>query len=160
MQASVTSHFQRLSHSVHDLFRETFSDQDRAPYQGVLVTLVHTQGSSYQKAGAELFIKQSGEVYGLVAGGCLEQTILEEAVLVFADQQAKLSIYNTDHPDDLDFGFGMGCGGKLWILAQPIHNSQQLRTLLYGTVNQVHSLAVLIQGPQASELGCRLLLTE
>ncbi|WP_310426499.1 XdhC family protein, partial [Chamaesiphon sp. VAR_48_metabat_135_sub] len=41
-----------------------------------LATVVQTQGSTYRKTGARMLIAGSGEIAGMVSGGCLEQDIL------------------------------------------------------------------------------------
>lgn len=99
---------------------------------GVLVTIVHTEGSCYLKAGAQLFVHRLHEIYGVVSGGCLEQAIIEEAIATQDSAAAHLQVYDTSDPSDLDFGFGMGCGGCLWAFFECVEGQGALSERLYA----------------------------
>lgn len=98
--------------------------------RSVLVTLVHTEGSCYLKAGAQLVLSEQGEIFGVVSGGCLEQAIVDEAEEVLEAAASRLSTYDTSDPSDIDFGFGMGCGGKLWAFFEFLPDRNCLETIL------------------------------
>jgi len=84
----------------------------------VLATIIETAGSTYRKAGARMLITRSGEVYGLLSGGCLENDLAELARQVLETGAARRVSYDMRSPDDLVFGFGAGCEGAMEILLQ------------------------------------------
>lgn len=82
-----------------------------------LATIVRLEGSSYRQPGAKLLIREDGTLVGNVSGGCLENDVREIASKVMKDQQPKLAHYDTTN-DDVVWGLGVGCGGKVDILVQ------------------------------------------
>jgi xanthine dehydrogenase accessory factor len=78
--------------------------------------LLHTEGSTYRKAGALMLIAADGEYAGLLSGGCLEGDLREHARRVLAEGGAALLRYDMRSPDDLLWGLGMGCEGEMQIL--------------------------------------------
>ncbi len=132
--------FTRVSHVLADVPDEI------AVAGGVLVTLVHTEGSAYQKAGAQLFVTAAKRVYGVVSGGCLEQAILDDAWEVGETEGKKLKIYETEGPDDIDFGFGMGCGGKLWVFIESVSDKLALNLARFGRDSSSPLIAVAVEG--------------
>ncbi|MGR8953093.1 MAG: XdhC family protein [Gammaproteobacteria bacterium] len=94
--------------------------RNRASQSGdfVLATIIETQGSTYQKAGARMLISKDGEWHGLLGGGCFEGDLLERARSVFAGARASTVLYDMRSPDDLVWGLGLGCNGAVRILLQ------------------------------------------
>ncbi|MFC3151400.1 XdhC family protein [Litoribrevibacter euphylliae] len=90
----------------------------------VLGTVVRTQGSSYRKAGAMMLFSGEGDQWGLLSGGCLESDIQRHARKVMLTGQPKAVTYDGNDEDDISFQLGIGCGGVVDILLQPItkHN--------------------------------------
>ena len=85
-----------------------------------LATVIHTEGSTYSKAGRQILITAEGEHAGLVSGGCLEGDLAEHACDVIATGTAKLIHYDMrDEADDL-WGMGLGCNGLMQIFLQPL----------------------------------------
>lgn len=113
--------------------------QKKDDFSWVLATIIETQGSSYRKAGAMLFINDLGQYFGLLSGGCLEADILRNAKQVMHSQQAKIIEYDMQEEDDISWKLGIGCGGLVKILLQPItalNNYQQLPLLLTALNNR------------------------
>lgn len=87
----------------------------------VLATLSARQGPSYRKPGAQLFINDLGQWFGLISGGCLEADLLRLAQQVFADGQARTHAFISDQQDEDDNHLARtGCGGSLWVHLQLI----------------------------------------
>ena len=61
------------------LLDEFFREYAHAGEPLVLATVVHTIGSTYRKAGAQMLIAADGRSAGLLSGGCLEADLLERA---------------------------------------------------------------------------------
>lgn len=86
----------------------------------VLGTVYKTQGSAYRKAGAMMLANGRGETFGLLSGGCLEADILGHAQTAMEAGRALTLRYDGRDEDDVSFQLGIGCGGVVHILLQPI----------------------------------------
>lgn len=97
-------------------------DWDQTKDQGawVLGTVYKTEGSAYRKAGAMMLIDGSGRRLGLLSGGCLEADIARNAAKVMASGRPATVVYDGADEDDLSFRLGIGCGGKVFIMLQPL----------------------------------------
>ncbi|MEQ1531855.1 MAG: XdhC family protein, partial [Methylococcales bacterium] len=95
----------------------------------VLATIIETAGSTYQKAGARMLIKASGELIGLLGGGCFERDLLEHARSVFETGDAKTVFYDMRSADDEVWGLGLGCNGAVRILLQLLQAEQDFSPL-------------------------------
>ncbi|AWB65132.1 xanthine dehydrogenase [Saccharobesus litoralis] len=95
----------------------------------VLGTIVETQGSSYRKAGAMLFINNLGQYFGLLSGGCLEADIMRQAQQVMDSGLPKVIQYDMREEDDISWKLGIGCGGMVRILLQPLNQDNQYHHL-------------------------------
>ncbi|WP_394843147.1 XdhC family protein [Pendulispora brunnea] len=92
----------------------------RAGEAGLLATLVEVEGSTYMRPGARAFITPQGGVIGLVSGGCLEKDLAEHARALSPEVSRRLVVYDLRDDDDIDFGLGLGCKGKLSIVIERI----------------------------------------
>lgn len=61
-----------------------------------------------------------GKQFGLLSGGCLEADIQRHAMQVMQTQQPKQLRYDATDEEDISFQLGIGCGGRVDILLQPI----------------------------------------
>ncbi len=80
-----------------------------------------------------MFFNDLGERFGLLSGGCLESDLHRKASLACAREQAMVVRYDTSTDDELAYEIGMGCGGIVHILLQPItanNNYLELETVL------------------------------
>lgn len=93
----------------------------RDDVQWVLGTIYLTQGSSYRKAGSHMLLNDIGEKFGLLSGGCLEADLHRKARQALTNNQALIVEYDTSDEDDMNFSLGLGCGGIIHILLQPIN---------------------------------------
>ncbi|HVT44508.1 MAG TPA: XdhC family protein [Thermoanaerobaculia bacterium] len=92
---------------------------------GVLVTLIRTEGSTYRKAGAKLFLSRSGAEVGAISGGCIETAIRTEADRLFAGGSNRLFVVDTTRDGDLVFGSGSGCPGRLHLLFERMSSESE-----------------------------------
>ncbi|WP_226702716.1 XdhC family protein [Microbulbifer elongatus] len=88
--------------------------------QWVLGTVYKTAGSSYRKPGSMMLCDDLGRYFGLLSGGCLESDIQRHARKVLASGKAATIRYDGNDEDDVSFQLGIGCGGEVDILLQPI----------------------------------------
>ncbi|MFW7379614.1 MAG: XdhC family protein [Oligoflexus sp.] len=149
---------QHKSYRISDYFQQRPSAAEAKP--GVLVTLVHTEGSCYQKAGAQLYLTGNQDVYGLISGGCLEHDIIQQAKEVQFSQKPRLAFFDTGDPLDLDFGYGLGCGGKLWVFLEAIFHDDELADKMICRTRESHAEAIIIEAEQSDIIGRRFSLSK
>jgi xanthine dehydrogenase accessory factor len=97
-----------------------------------LGVLVHTDGSTYRKAGALILIAADGSYAGLISGGCLEGDLSAHAHAVIEGGLARELRYDMRGTDELLWGLGLGCEGAMRILllqAGPANGWQPLAHL-------------------------------
>lgn len=107
-----------MNHHIYHVLKDWFKRKDESNW--VLVTIVSTQGSSYRKAGAMMLFNEDGEQLGVVSGGCLESDLLHQARKSWATGRAKLVTYDMQEEGDIAWRLGIGCGGEVTLLLQPI----------------------------------------
>jgi xanthine/CO dehydrogenase XdhC/CoxF family maturation factor len=107
-----------MANHVQQLLNHWYSQRDTLEW--VLATIVDTQGSSYRKAGAMMMINSLGQHYGLLSGGCLESDIMRQARQCWDTRMNKLIEYDMREEEDLAWQLGIGCGGLVKILLQPV----------------------------------------
>ena len=94
----------------------------------VLVTLVRAEGSSYRRPGAHLLIGPNGKCSGSISGGCLEAEIVRKAAWMVRSG-AVVERYSTLFDDTADIPYGLGCGGIVDLLLEPVE-TPECRALL------------------------------
>ncbi|MEM7412849.1 MAG: XdhC family protein, partial [Myxococcota bacterium] len=90
----------------------------------VLGTLVHTEGSTYRRPGARMLVLPDDTWVGLVGGGCLEGDLLERARAVRATGTPQLAVYDATREEDLVWGMGLGCAGRVEVLLERVTPSE------------------------------------
>lgn len=86
----------------------------------VLGTLYKIDGPSYRSPGAMMLFNDLGEQFGLLSGGCLEADIQKKASQVMRSQRSMTVCYDASDEDNMSFLLGIGCGGTIHILLQPV----------------------------------------
>ncbi|BDX06896.1 XdhC family protein [Planctobacterium marinum] len=96
----------------------------------VLATIIETDGSSYRKPGAIMFINSLGQYFGLLSGGCLEADIMRQARKCWDNGASHVIQYDMRDEDDIAWQLGIGCGGMVRILLQPVTAQNNYLSLL------------------------------
>ncbi len=105
----------------------------RAGRKSALATLTHVVGSSYRRPGAKLLIRDDGAMLGNVSGGCLENDLRDRAVRAIATGKPEDIHYDTGEDENVIWGLGLGCNGKIDIHLQPEPaNFDEVLTRLHG----------------------------
>jgi xanthine dehydrogenase accessory factor len=86
----------------------------------VLTTVLRTQGSTYRRIGARMVVLADGSHVGAVSAGCLEADVVLRAATVRVSGRPEVVTYDTRSSDELIWGFGLGCGGLIELLLQPL----------------------------------------
>ena len=92
--------------------------------KAALATLTRVEGSSYRRPGAKLLIRDDGSMLGNVSGGCLEEDLRERARTVIASGKPEAVHYETGGDENVAWGLGLGCNGKLDLWLQPAPTDQ------------------------------------
>ncbi|MFT2091180.1 XdhC family protein [Paraglaciecola sp. 2405UD69-4] len=95
----------------------------RDQHAWVLATIIETDGSSYRKPGAMMLINDMGQYYGLLSGGCLESDIMRQARRCWDNHKNRTVEYDMREEEDLAWQLGIGCGGMVKILLQPVNKN-------------------------------------
>jgi xanthine dehydrogenase accessory factor len=85
----------------------------------LLGIVVATEGSTYRKPGALVLLGPDGLRHGVISGGCLEPELERRAQDVFASGRAAVIDFDTRSDEDLVFGSGTGCRGRVHLLLLP-----------------------------------------
>ncbi|MDR0267478.1 XdhC family protein [Paenibacillus sp.] len=130
-------------------------------HEGIIATLIQTQGSTYQKTGTQMLISGSGESQGQLSGGCLEQDIVRRGLsLLESGQSYGLASYPAEQMDDPIFGFQTGCKGDYLILLEPTSGYRPYQQQLAKAIafnQRVEIVTILDYRPNPVLTGNRLL---
>lgn len=94
----------------------------------VVATIIEVEGSAYQHEGARCLIQESGEITGILSGGCAEQELFKHAQSLLKSGAFQTIELDFREDDDL-FGYGSGCDGKLTIWLEVFHPKNDPRKL-------------------------------
>jgi xanthine/CO dehydrogenase XdhC/CoxF family maturation factor len=76
-----------------------------------IATVVDTWGSAPRPAGSHLVIDGDGNFEGSVSGGCVEGTVITEALDVITSGAPKMLEFGV--ADETAWRVGLSCGGKI-----------------------------------------------
>jgi len=86
-----------------------------------LATIIQVEGSAYRHEGAKMLFSETGERFGTVSAGCLEEDLSHHAMEVIKEKNSKVISYNTSSEDDLTWGQSAGCNGTITIYLEYVH---------------------------------------
>ena len=88
----------------------------------VLATVVRTKGSTPQKPGAKLLVRQDGSGAGTLGGGCVERDIWFAAKQLM-DQGGSTEYREYELNEELAANDGLVCGGTMFFLIDPVYDA-------------------------------------
>ncbi|MDO8749772.1 MAG: XdhC family protein [Dehalococcoidia bacterium] len=128
-----------------------------------IATVVRTKGSSPQKPGAKLLIRQDGSGVGTLGGGCVEGDIWFAAKEIMREHGG--SEYRDYYlNEEIAARDGLVCGGTMYFLIDPIWKPQEFLPVAQDIVSAYEgadpaALATLIKpGPAGGAVGAKLLI--
>lgn len=80
--------------------------------------LVETRGSTPQKAGAAMLVREDGSQAGTLGGGCVEAEVKRRALGLLVENRAEVCTFQLD--SDYGWDDGLICGGRMKIMVEPI----------------------------------------
>ena len=102
-----------------------------------MVTVVATEGSTPQKAGARMLVFGDGRIVGTIGGGCLEAEMSWRAREAIGGRRPRLVSY--DLTADQAGEDGLVCGGRMQVFIEPIEGTPVL--CLFGAGHVAQPLA-------------------
>jgi xanthine dehydrogenase accessory factor len=72
-----------------------------------LATIIECKGSSPQKQGAKMLVRDDGSVLGTLGGGCLEAEVIQNALMSFRDGTSRNIRFELTEKHG-----GLVCGGR------------------------------------------------
>jgi xanthine dehydrogenase accessory factor len=102
-----------------------------------LVTVVATEGSTPQKAGAKMVVYPDGRLVGTIGGGCVEAEMTLKARRVIETRKPQLASYDLT-PEQAGED-GLVCGGRMQVFIEPIEGTPVL--CLFGAGHVAQPLA-------------------
>jgi xanthine/CO dehydrogenase XdhC/CoxF family maturation factor len=91
----------------------------------VCLSIVKTEGSTYQKPGSIMLVNSAHEMVGVLSGGCIEEALLHCCDEVLQKGVGKLVTHDLRLPDDSlqSWEEGVGCNGLIQVWLEPFYRS-------------------------------------
>ncbi|MDA8432320.1 MAG: XdhC/CoxI family protein [Nitrospiraceae bacterium] len=96
-----------------------------------LATIVQCIGSSPQKEGAKMLVRDDGSIAGTLGGGCLEAEVIQASVMTIRDGTPRTFPFELTERRG-----GLVCGGKVLVYIEPVIPEPRLIILGAGHVGR------------------------
>jgi xanthine dehydrogenase accessory factor len=96
-----------------------------------IATIVECRGSSPQKQGAKMLVRDDGSLLGTLGGGCLEADVVQAALMSMKDGNPLTLPFDLTERDG-----GLVCGGTVLVYIEPVLLEPQLVILGAGHVGK------------------------
>jgi len=106
-----------------------------------LATIVESKGSSPQKQGAKMLVRDDESTLGTLGGGCLEADVVQYALMALRDGQPRTVPFELTEKDG-----GLVCGGTLVVYIEPVLVDPRLVILGAGHVGKAVARLARISG--------------
>jgi xanthine dehydrogenase accessory factor len=106
-----------------------------------LATIVECQGSSPQKQGAKMLVRDDGTIMGTLGGGCIEAEVLQHGLMAIQDGQPRTIPFELTEKHG-----GLVCGGKVLVYIEPVRTAPRLVILGAGHVGRALSTLARFSG--------------
>lgn len=113
-----------------DLYEEVLRLK-RDGRSSAMATIVQCVGSSPQKEGAKMLVRDDGSIAGSLGGGCLEAEVIQAALMAMADGTPRTIPFQLTEKHG-----GLVCGGKVLVYVEPIIPEPSLIILGAGHVGK------------------------
>jgi xanthine dehydrogenase accessory factor len=99
-----------------------------------IATIVECRGSSPQKQGAKMLVRDDGSIMGTLGGGCLESEVVQASLMAMKDGQPVTLPFELTEREG-----GLVCGGKVLVYIEPVMLEPLLVILGAGHVGKTLS---------------------
>ncbi|AOM84031.1 XdhC family protein [Salisediminibacterium beveridgei] len=106
--------------------------------QVAIASVIHVEGSAYRHQGAQMIIGAKGNCSGMISGGCLEEDLMIRARSAIQTMTSTIVNYDMRAEDDLGWGKGAGCNGKVYVSIEPMDlNHEKTRDIMAEALRHV-----------------------
>ncbi len=106
-----------------------------------LATIVQCSGSSPQKEGAKMLVRDDGTVVGTLGGGCLEAEVVQAALMAMRNEKPATMTFDLTEREG-----GLVCGGRVLVYIEPQVPDPSLIILGAGHVGRALARAARFSG--------------
>src|SRR5512139_3452788 len=110
-----------------------------------LATIVECNGSSPQKQGAKMLVRDDGTLLGTLGGGCIEADVVQHARMAMKDGQPRTVPFELTEKEG-----GLVCGGTLTVYIEPLFADPRLVILGAGHVGKALAKVARFAGFQVT----------
>ena len=113
---------------------ELYEELIRLKKEGIpsaLATIVQCVGSSPQKEGAKMLVRDDGTILGTLGGGCLEAEVVQVSQMAIRDGSPRTIPFELTERHG-----GLVCGGKVLVYIEPVIPDPDLIILGAGHVSR------------------------
>jgi len=94
------------------------ADWRDAGSNGAIATVINTWGSSPRPVGSQLVVNDKSQFVGSVSGGCIEGSVVEEALKVMKSGEPSLLEFGVS--DEMAWEVGLACGGTVEVFVERV----------------------------------------
>jgi xanthine dehydrogenase accessory factor len=113
----------------------------KAGRASALATIVECKGSSPQKQGAKMLVRDDGSLLGTLGGGCLEADVVQASLMAIRDGSPRTLPFELTEKDG-----GLVCGGAVLVYIEPVLIDPRLVVLGAGHVGKALSALAKFSG--------------
>ena len=104
---------------LNNIFKKII-EVENSSHKAALCTIIKVKGSAPRKTGAKMLVYATGAITGTIGGGSLEKVVIQQALDVIKNNEAKTAIHN------LVSELAMCCGGTVELFIEPIMNRKKV----------------------------------
>jgi xanthine dehydrogenase accessory factor len=119
---------------VSEVFMQIYEEALRLKREGrssAIATIVECRGSSPQKQGAKMLVRDDGSILGTLGGGCLEADVVQAALMAMKDGEPMTLPFELTEREG-----GLVCGGTVLVYIEPVLLEPHLVVLGAGHVGK------------------------
>ena len=108
----------------------TIQQWQKAGKRMALATIIRAVGSSPRPVGSKMIVSEKGEMMGSISGGCVESSVIEEALVCLEDHKTRIQHYGIDNSNP--WTVGLACGGQIDVFIEPLFDPSQTNGFSLG----------------------------
>ena len=103
---------------------------ENSSHKAALCTIIMVKGSAPRKTGTKMLVYANGAIVGTIGGGSLEKVVIQQALDVIKNNEAKTVTHN------LVSELAMCCGGTVELFIEPIMNRKKVYVFGAGHIGK------------------------
>lgn len=122
-----------------------------------IATVVRTWGSSPRKPGSIMAVADDGAMVGSISGGCIEGSVVAEALNCLHDSASRLISFHA--ADEDAWNVGLPCGGNIDVFVQPFDEEVHRCMLDHLESDEPFTYAVVVRG-ECTPVGAQAIVSK